>query len=463
MLTKKNSLVSQLEAIADTKIPPMDTNIEEGVIGVLMQDFGNVWKKVGSWLSPEVFYLESNSLIFNAIQRLANENKGVDLFTVSHFLKESGELETVGGIHYLSGIGDRVATSAHVETHCLILVQLYFRRKLIEESIKLGQSSYETTTDSLEALLHTQKTLTKLLELVSVHSYSDLSEEITEAKERIKKALEGNHVPGIQTGFRLIDTLTYGRLPGMLTIRAGRPSHGKSTMTYNELWNMVESGISVLLVSLETAPVEVLNKIISIKTGIDNEKILLGNLKEYEVKEVDLAFSYIESKKPLLHIPKIFNLTISDLQTLIRRYVREFGVKVVFVDYLQLVQGLKSATRDIEIGTISRGLKSVCTETGVHIVCLAQLSREVEKRADKRPIISDLRESGNIEQDADIIEFIFCPDKYNLQIDGIPDNRGIVDLCVAKNRNGKIGGGYLRFARPICLFTDFEVETTVPF
>ena len=427
-------------------MPPQATEIEESVLGALILDQDALSNSIDI-IRPEYFYSEENATIFRVISHLFAEGKPVDILTVSESLKKNGSLEAVGGNYKLVSLTSRITSAAHIEYHVRLLSEKYIQRELIRVSTETLRDAYDETSDVLDLL---DKTETKFLEINDSNFNSDILGMDTLVRNTImdieKNQTLAEDASGLLTGFRTLDNKIGGFQKGTLVILAARPAMGKTALAINIARNMaVDFHKPVAIFSLEMTASELTSRLISAETSIEGRKFKAnGKLSEAE-KE------YIREKtnslvKAPIYIDDNPGLTIFEVRAKCRRLKQKYAIQMVFIDYLQLMQGgdaVKSGNREQEISYISRQLKALSKELSIPILALSQLSRAVETRGgSKKPVLSDLRESGAIEQDADIVMFIYRPAYYG---EGGEDDERLAKVIIAKHRAGEVGEADLNF------------------
>ncbi|TLP71775.1 replicative DNA helicase [Maribacter sp. ACAM166] len=432
------------------KIPPQAVDLEEVVLGAMMIDKKGV-DEVIDILHPDVFYKDAHRFIYEAIFILFEESQPVDLLTVSSQLKKTGKLEASGGDFYLIKLTQKVASSAHIEFHARIILQKYIQRSLIKISGEIIEEAYDESTDVFSLLDAAESKLYDVTQGNLKRSAETAQDLVIQAKKRIEEIAGKEGMSGVPSGFDKVDKLTSGWQPSDLIIVAARPGMGKTALTLSMARNMaVNSNIPVAFFSLEMSSVQLITRLISSETGLSSEKLRTGKLEKHEWEQLNVKVKSLE-KAPLF-IDDTPSLSIFDLRAKARRLASQHGIKMIMIDYLQLMTAggsQKGGNREQEISTISRNLKALAKELAVPVIALSQLSRAVETRGgSKRPILSDLRESGAIEQDADIVSFIYRPEYY--KIDEWDDEehtptQGQAEFIVAKHRNGGLENIRLKF------------------
>ena len=442
------------------KLPPQDLNLEEAILGAMLIDKKGV-DDVIDILNPEVFYKKQHQLIYQAIFELFNESEAIDLLTVAEQLRKNGNLEAVGGEFYLINLTQRVSSSANVEFHARIILQKFIKRKLIEISSEIIEDAYDDTRDVFDSLDSAEQ---KLYEVNLKRSSEVAGDLVIKALKKIQDlSNKKDGFSGVPSGFTKLDQLTSGWQASDLIIVAARPGMGKTALTLSMARNIaVGEGIPVAFFSLEMSSVQLITRLISSETGLSSEKLRTGKLEEHEWYVLNTKVKDLE-KAPLF-IDDTPSISIFDLRAKARRLSTQHGIQLIIIDYLQLMTagGSKGVgNREQEISTISRNLKALAKELNIPVIALSQLSRNVESRPgqQKRPQLSDLRESGAIEQDADIVSFIYRPEYYKItewdDESGTP-TAGQAEFIVAKHRNGGLDSIRLKFEGHLGRFANLE-------
>jgi replicative DNA helicase len=379
---------------------------------------------------------------------LFEEGKPIDIFTVTESLRARGSLQQIGGEYYLITLSNIVATAAHIEYHARIVLQMYVKRKLIEISGEIIEKSYDETVDVLDLLDSAEQELFKVSQGSLKRGSAEIASVVTDVKAQLEQLAKQEGLSGIPTGFPSIDDSTSGWQNGELIIIAARPGMGKTAFVLSMARNMaVDHKVPVAIFNLEMTSDQLIKRLLSIETEIPAEKFRSGKLTETEWFLLNNKIDKV-SEAPI-YINDSSMLSIFDLRAQARRMKSQYNIGILIIDYLQLMTAQtnhKSGNREQEISTISRNLKSLAKELDIPVIALSQLSRKVEERQDKRPQLSDLRESGAIEQDADIVSFIYRPEYYKMDEweDGNP-TQNQAEFIIAKHRNGKTGEIRLRF------------------
>jgi replicative DNA helicase len=452
---------STIISLEKGKIPPQALDLEEVVLGAMMIDKKGV-DEVIDILSPDAFYKDANKYIFEAIFKLFENSEPVDLLTVSSQLKKDSKLDLAGGDFYLISLTQRVSSSAHIEFHARIILQKYIQRSLIKISNEIIEEAYDETKDVFDLLDTAEAKLYEVTQGNVKKSTETAQSLVIQAKKKIEEISNKEGMSGIPTGFTKLDKLTSGWQPSDLIIIAARPGMGKTALTLTMARNIaVDSNTPVAFFSLEMSSVQLITRLISSETSLSSEKLRTGKLEKHEWAILNDKVKTLE-RAPLF-IDDTPSLSIFDLRAKARRLASQHGIKMIMIDYLQLMTAggsQKGGNREQEISTISRNLKALAKELSIPVIALSQLSRAVETRGgSKRPLLSDLRESGAIEQDADIVSFIYRPEYY--QIDEWDDEErspteGQGEFIVAKHRNGGLESIRLKFIGHLGKFENLD-------
>jgi len=459
--TNKTSKTSPVEilSIEQGKMPPQAVEIEEVVLGAIMLERDAIVSVIDILL-PESFYKEAHQKIYKAIVDLFSEDKPIDILGVTEELKKRKELESVGGAYYIAQLTSRVLSSANIEFHARIIQQKYIQRELIRISSDIQTKAYDESMEINDLLDYSES---QLFEIVQGNIKKEslpinllLNEAIKQIEEAGKRA---DSLSGIPSGFTKLDSITSGWQNSDLIIIAARPSMGKTAFVLSMARNMaVDHKCTVAIFSLEMSSIQLVNRLISCETELPSQFIRTGKLSKEQWKQLDQKIKSLENAQ--IFIDDTPAISIFELRAKCRRLKKKYDVQVVIIDYLQLMAGPPETkgNREQEVSIISRSLKSLAKELNIPVIALSQLNRAVESRTgNKRPQLSDLRESGAIEQDADVVCFIHRPEKYGILEDNDGNSLiGIAEIIVAKHRNGAIGDIKLRFRDSIAKFVDYE-------
>src|ERR1700742_1379615 len=444
------------------KLPPQAVDLEEAVLGALMLE-KDALSSVIDILKPEVFYKDNHQKIFTAIRYLFEKTSPVDILTVTAQLRQQGELEMIGGAYYITELTNRVASAANIEFHSRIIIQKFIQRELIRISTEVINNAYEDTTDVLDLLDKAEKNLFDIAQnnlRRDSRMMDDILHESLKEIESLKDKKDG--LTGVASGFTELDRMTSGWQKSDLVIIAARPAMGKTAFVLSCARNAaVDFNRPVVVFSLEMSSVQLVNRLISGETEIEQEKIRKGQLEEWEWQQIHSKIGRLEAASLIIDDTPALN--IFEFRAKCRRLKSQHDIQLIIIDYLQLMQGKGEGkgggNREQEIGSISRALKSVAKELNVPVIALSQLSRAVENRpgASKRPMLSDLRESGSIEQDADMVLFLYRPEYYGMTEDEDGNNtQGVGEVIIAKHRNGETGTVRLKFVGKFVKFQDLD-------
>jgi replicative DNA helicase len=451
-------------SIADGKMPPNAVDFERLVIGTFLIDKKGLDHSI-DLLTPEVFYDPRHQVIFSAILKLYEGNHPVDLMTIIQDLKKVDKLSQAGGDHYIIDLTMGVSSSAHIEYHVRVILEKYILRSLINVSANVIDSSYKESTDVFELLDKAEQSFFEITNGTIKKGFDTANSLVKQAIDTIKSLKDKEGLSGVPSGFRDIDKETGGWQNSDLIIIAARPAMGKTAFLLSMARNIaVGHKIPMALFSLEMASVQLITRMIASETKISSEKLRKGTLDDDEWQRLFSNVSELENAP--LYIDETPSLSIFDFRAKCRRLVMQHGVRLIMVDYLQLMtagsSGKGVGNREQEISMISRSLKAIAKELNVPVIALSQLSRSVEARPGKRPQLSDLRESGAIEQDADIVSFIFRPEYYKITVWDNDDEgqetstENQAELIIAKHRNGATADVRLSFLKHFAKFGDIE-------
>lgn len=424
------------------KIPPQNIDAEKSLLGAVLIDEETL-ADISEHVTFKDFYERRHSIIYGAMMRLYEKHRPVDLLTLTEELKSKKELDTIGGSAYLTELTNYVPTSAHAEAYAELVAQKAVRRRLIKASGEISELGFdeETTTQELlekaEAELFSVSDQSLKQDLVSIESILTESFDRMEELHRNKGALRG-----VRTGYRDLDNMTAGLQRSDLIILAARPAMGKTTLVTNLAYNVATVAKQpVLFFSLEMSKEQLVDRMLADASGVDAWNIRTGNLSDDDFSKLSEAMG--ELAEAPIFIDDTPGLTVLEMRTKARRAMHENPLGLIIIDYLQLMQGSggSNGNRVQEVSEISRGLKLIARELNVPVIALSQLSRSVESRSPQIPQLADLRESGSIEQDADIVMFIYREAYYNPET----ERENITDLIIAKHRNGPTGKVELYF------------------
>ncbi len=443
------------------RLQPQARELEEAVLGALLLE-KDAYSIVSDILKPECFYEKSHELIYTAVRDLAMRQEPVDMMTVVEQLKRMGSLDLVGGPVYISELTNKVASTAHLEFHARIIAQKYLARELIRFSATVQDKAFDETVDVDDLMQEAEGSLFEISQRNVKKDVMQINPVIKDALKMLERAAnqEGG-MSGLRSGFDGLDKITSGWQNSDLVIIAARPAMGKTAFVLSMAKNMaVNYNIPVALFSLEMSNVQLVNRLIVNVCEIPGEKIKSGRLENYEWEQLD--FKIKELYDAPIYIDDTPSLSVFELRTKARRLVREHNIQCIIIDYLQLMNasGMNFGSREQEVSTISRSLKGLAKELNIPIIALSQLNRGVEARQGiegKRPQLADLRESGAIEQDADMVCFIHRPEYYKIYEDEKGNSLvGLAEIIIAKHRNGAVGDVRLRFKSEFAKFMNIE-------
>ncbi len=453
----KSGSLQQLSELG--KMPPQAVDLEEALLGAIMLE-KDALTNVIDILKAESFYKDSHNRIYGAIQRLFSRSEPVDILTVTQELKKSGELDLVGGAYYITQLTNRVASAANAEFHARIIAQKYIQRELIRISTDTINDAYEEGSDIFDLLDRAEQNLFGIVQGNIRKNYDKMSTLIKQAIEQIEKAREKQDgLSGIPSGLTSLDRITSGWQNSDLVIIAARPAMGKTAFVLTVARNAaVEFKHPVAVFSLEMSSLQLVTRLISSESELSGDKIKKGQLEEHEFQQLNAKTSKL-AEAPLF-IDDTPGLSIFELRAKARRLKEQHNIQMIIIDYLQLMTAGNEGrgNREQEISSISRSLKGLAKELNVPVIALSQLSRAVETRGgDKRPQLSDLRESGAIEQDADMVIFLHRPEYYGLTefSDGTPATNA-AEIIIAKHRNGPIDSARVKYIANHTKFLDMD-------
>ncbi len=451
-----------------TRIPPHSLEAEISVLGSMMLDKNAVAKTL-EILTVESFYNEAHKIIFEAMVKMYEKGMTIDFLTLIEELKSRGKLDTIGGVLYLTEINSRIPTSVFVEQHSRIIQEKFFKRALINTAATILERAYDDSSDALEEIDKAERNIFEIAEHRLKKSYTDLKQLAYDTYSLIEKLSQRDQkdVSGVASGLKDLDIQTGGFQKSDLIIIAARPSMGKTALALSMARNMaVVFEKPVAFFSIEMASVQLMIRLLSSEARIDQQRMRIGKINEDEKREIIRSLGKL-SNTPI-YIDDSANLGILELRAKCRRLKSEHNIEAVFVDYLQLISSPKAESREREISIISSSLKQIAKELEIPVIALAQLNRSVETRTgSKRPMLSDLRESGSIEQDADVVIFVNRPEFYGQKLyeDDVP-TEGTAELIIGKQRNGPTGtvrvGFQKNYARFENLAYQFHNDDEVP-
>ena len=456
------------------KIQPQAVDLEEAVLGALMLE-KNAITIISNILTPESFYKEAHIIIFSVIRELFSTAQPIDILTVTQELRKRGQLDIVGGAYFITMLTNRVASAANIEFHARLIAQKFIQRELIRIASEIQREAFEEGTDAFELLDSAEKKLFEVSQGNIKRDYKQMNSVIKEAIHEIEslKDQEGG-LTGITSGFTKLDRITSGFQKSDLIIIAARPGMGKTALALSIVRNaslLKDKPRAIAIFSLEMSSKQLVTRMISAEAEIAGDKLRKGTLAEHEWQQLNSKIARL-NEAPIF-IDDTPALSIFELRSKCRRLKEQNNIEMIVIDYLQLMRGddtnNKNGNREQEVSYISRSLKALAKELDVPVIALAQLSRASEKRSGNQgsgasiPILSDLRESGSIEQDADMVMFLHRPEYYKLtEFEDGSSTHGVADLHIAKNRNGALDTVRMRFVHDFTKFkdmTDFDFQT----
>jgi replicative DNA helicase len=444
----------------DGKIQPQAIELEEVVLGALMIDNESLSDTIDS-LRPEYFYKPDHQKIFEAIINLFNNNKPVDILTVSEELKRMDALESIGGMLYISQLTNNVSSSSNTEFHARIIAEKFIKRSLISISNNIIGDAFNDTIDIFDLLNSAEEKLFTVTEGTLRKSYDKMSTLIKGALDNIEILRQKEDgLSGVPSGFTKLDRVTSGWQKSDLVIVAARPGMGKTAFALSMARNIaIQHETAIGFFSLEMASEQLVSRLIASEAELSASKLRRGDLKDFEMVQLHEKIKQLSEAQ--IYIDDTPALTVFELRAKARRLVKNHNVGIIIVDYLQLMSaGGNAGNREQEISTISRSLKGIAKELKIPVIALSQVNRGVESRTgtgSKRPMLSDLRESGAIEQDADIVTFIYRPEYYKIyEWDNGDDSRSQAEIIIAKHRNGALENVRLKFTAEFAKFSDID-------
>ena len=451
-------------SLARGKVQPQALDVEEVVLGALMLD-KDAFINVVDVLQPESFYSDAHQAIYRACKTLFENNTAIDLITVNDQLRKAGELDKAGGPYRLVQLSNRVGSAANVEYHARIIAQKAIARELIKVSSEIQRDAYDETKDVFDLLDDAEKGIFAITEEKlsrGVESIGELGPKALKMLEEVReKSTGGEGITGVPTGFTDLDKVTNGWQPSDLIIVAARPGMGKTSFILSIARNAAmdfKKGVAIF--SLEMANVQLVQRLLSMEAEVSGQKMRSGQLSDGEWDKLQQGIERLSAAP--IYIDDTPAINICELRAKCRRLKMQRGVDLIIIDYLQLMSGSaqqgKNVNREQEISTISRNLKQLAKEIGVPVIALSQLSRAVEQRGgDKRPMLSDLRESGAIEQDADMVNFIYRPEYYDITEDADGNTlKGVAKIIIAKNRHGELKDVQLKWISEQAKFDNWQ-------
>jgi replicative DNA helicase len=447
-----------LYKVLGSKVPPHSLNAEMAVIGGLLLSRG-AFSRVVNIIDEDSFYDRRHREIFLSIKSIFDKNQNIDLLTLSEELRRRGTLAEIGGDQYIAELNRRSPSAANVESHALIVLEKQLKRLLIEKSGEIMSNAFEDTIDVLEEIDRAENTIFQIAQKrfsKSYQSMKDISKKTMDLIMELSKRSEGG-VTGVSTGFKKMDEMLGGFQNSDLIIVAARPSMGKTALGLSVLLNVaVYHQQPVAFFSIEMASTQIAIRLVSAQARVDQSRIRSGKLSQHENSQIVKGLGKLADSPIFIDDSAMMN--VLELKAKCRRLKAEHDIKLVIVDYLQLLQAPKAESREREISIISQTLKQIAKDLEIPVIALAQLNRSVENRKDFRPMLQDLRESGSIEQDADVVMFVNRPERYNKETlwDGT-DSDGMAEIIIGKQRNGPTGNIKLVFQKDFARFENYAM------
>jgi replicative DNA helicase len=438
----------------EQRIPPQNVEAEQAVLGAMLLSHDAVIVAMEK-LQSQDFYRDVHRIIFEAMEHLHRENKEIDVITLPDELKRMKKLDDVGGLEYVLNLPNLVGSAANIEYYANIVAEKALARNLISTCTELTTEAYDGQKETEALLDDAERRILQLSDTKNRGDFASVGAVVEVTLDKITKLYENKAgLTGLPTGFRDLDRMTSGLQPSDLILVAARPSMGKTAFTLNIAQNVgVRQHKTVAFFSLELSQEQLVQRLLCQIAHIDSQKLRTGQLNSDEewTRLTDACDKLYESP---IYIDDTPGISVAEMRSKARRLKSEHGLDLIIVDYLQLMQGRNAESRQQEISEISRSLKALARELKVPLIALSQLSRSVESRQDKRPMLSDLRESGALEQDADIVSFLYREDYYDKET----ENQHITEVILAKHRNGPVGSVKLYFKNEFTLFLNLDTQ-----
>ncbi|MCR1833716.1 replicative DNA helicase [Oceanobacillus caeni] len=435
------------------RTPPHNMEAEQSVIGAVFLE-PEAFSTASEKLVPEDFYRAAHQRIFAAMMKLADRGEPIDVITVTSYLNDAKQLDEVGGVVYLTQLAESVPTAANIEFYCKIVEEKALLRRLIRTATDIVTSSFEKEDDVADVLNDAEKGILEVSSRKNSGAFKSIKDVLIDVYDNIERLHQQNgDVTGIPTGFRDLDKITSGFQRNDLIIIAARPSVGKTAFALNVAQSVaVNTDENVAIFSLEMGADQLVQRMLCAEGNIDAQRLRNGQLEAEDWTKLTMAMGSLSNAG--IYIDDSPGIRVSEIRSKCRRLKQEHGLGMILIDYLQLIQGSGNSgeNRQQEVSEISRSLKGLARELDVPLIALSQLSRGVESRQDKRPMMSDLRESGSIEQDADIVGFLYRDDYYDKE----SEKQNIIEIILAKQRNGPVGTVELAFVKEYNKFVDLD-------
>jgi len=450
----KKSLIRRTDSdLGYGKLPPQARELEEAIISAIILEGESIWK-ANAIISPDCFYVNANQLVYSAMVELYQKNEPIDLLTVSEHLKSKGKLDEVGGAYYIVQISNNsgIGSAANIEAYCYVVKELYLKRKLISIGAEITKAMYDNSTDFFEEFSKFVTQIDSINSEINRLNTATFHDMVANRVHELKEAGDSKtYKTGVTTQLDSLDRHTMGFQNTDLIIIAARPAMGKTALIIDFMKDQASRNIPVGFLSLEMSSAQIIDRMLSNESKINLKQVRKGGMTHQEWQRVDNAT--LRMMDMPIYLCDKGGLSISEIIGIAKQWKLKHGIEILYIDYLQLVSGTgkKNGSREQEVSEISRRLKQLAKELNIPVIALSQLSRAVEARSDKRPMLSDLRESGAIEQDADMIIFPFREEYYNDSAE-----RGLCELIIAKYRNGETGKILCSFNGEIQKFTDYN-------
>lgn len=443
-------------SVAPDRVPPQNIDAEQAVLGAAMLDREAIFT-ISEYVRPNDFYREAHRTIFECLLALSERGEPADMVTLVEVLSQEGNLEKVGGISYIAFLANAVPTAANAGYYAKIVAEKALLRSLINAATKIAEQGYDGGKDARELIDDAEKMIFSVSQRKAREGFASIRDVVVETFEQIGQIKAHEGVIGIPT-FKNLDYYLSGLQKSDLVIVAARPAMGKTSFCLNVAQNSaVKYGKTVAVFSLEMSKEQLAQRMLCAEARVDQSKVRTGYVTEDEWRRLSAALAPLANAQ--IYLDDTPGITVMEMRAKSRRLKMEKGLDLVIIDYLQLMQGTRrSENRQQEIAEISRSLKALARELEVPVVALSQLSRAVEQSSDKRPNLSHLRESGALEQDADVVLFIHRPEYF----DPDTDKKGIAEIIVAKHRNGPVGKAELAFLKEYTKFMDLAIEHEQP-
>ncbi|SEH40865.1 MULTISPECIES: replicative DNA helicase [unclassified Selenomonas] len=442
--------------MAENRMPPQNIEAEKAVLGAMLIKKDAIIE-VQEILRPEDFYREAHKVAYEAMLKLTDNEEAVDIVTLTEELRKEEQLERVGGVRFVTDIANTVPTAANISYHAKIVKEKAELRRLIDAATAIAAAAYEDTDEVANIMDEAEKRILAVAAGQSTDGFEPMKAILLRTFERINDLYDSKgNITGISTGFKDLDHITSGLQPSDLVLVAARPSMGKTAFTLNMASYIGLHNLgTVAFFSLEMSKEQLMQRMLCSEGGIDAQRLRTGQLDDDEWTRLVETANRLNSAP--IYIDDTAGITVMEMRSKARRLKAEHGLSVIFIDYLQLMQGRASKNSDNrqqEISEISRSLKALARELNVPVIALSQLSRSVESRQVKRPMLSDLRESGSLEQDADIVMFLYREDYYDKDTEA----KNITEVIIAKHRNGPVDTIKLFFQKEFTKFRDLLIE-----